>query len=324
MDKKLTTFFALVIIVAFIGYMIYDSVKPAERTEIASSGPGPEEPAEMWKVEKDVAAPEGILKAVSVGEDGKVYAGGNSFIACFDRDLNRIWAIDPGFTVSALAVRGDTIIAATAEQLMVLDKNGRVLGEWGPFEEKCMITSVAINNRYVAFSDAANRIVFVLDRKGAVVSMMGQNNDQFIVPSPYFDVALDGSDNLYVANTGHRRLETRKISGEVIAQFGEPGTAPEAFCGCCNPAHFTIAPGGFITAEKGINRIKVMTGDGKFREYVSSADRFMASVPLDIATYDGIVLYAANPADSKLYMFIRKYVELQKICLWIDLYLQKN
>jgi hypothetical protein len=306
MDKKLTTFFSLVIIVAFIGYMIYDSVRPAERTEPVSRQQRPDEPAEIWRVEKSVPVTEGRLKAVAAGDDGLIYAGGHSFISCFDRDLNKVWTSDPGFSVTALAVRGDSIIACTAEQVMVLDRQGRLLEEWGPFEEKSVITSVAVNNRYIAFSDAGNKIVFVLDRKGVVVSMMGQNNDQFIVPSPYFDVALDGSDNLYVANTGHRRIETRKISGEIIAQFGEPGTAPEAFCGCCNPAHFTLAPGGLITAEKGINRIKLMTADGEFREYISSADRFMASVPLDVSTSDGVALYAANPADSKLYMFVRK------------------
>ena len=45
-------------------------------------------------------------------------------------------------------------------------------------------------------------------------------------------------DNIYVANTGHRRIETRGIDGATISYFGEPGTAPDAFCGCCNPAHF--------------------------------------------------------------------------------------
>ena len=67
----------------------------------------------------------------------------------------------------------------------------------------------------------------------------------------------------YVANTGHRRIETRSLDGELISYFGEPGMAPGAFCGCCNPAHFIVIPDGFITAEKGINRIKILGQEGR-------------------------------------------------------------
>jgi hypothetical protein len=32
----------------------------------------------------------------------------------------------------------------------------------------------------------------------------------------------------------------------------------------------------------------------------------LASIPLDLASLDGTTIYAANPADSKLYIFKRK------------------
>jgi hypothetical protein len=149
-------------------------------------------------------------------------------------------------------------------------------------------------------------MIVILDKQGRVSRLIGQKDGQFILPSPYFDVALDGTDNLIVANTGHRRIETRTIQGRMTSYFGEPGMAPGAFCGCCNPAHFIITPDGFITAEKGINRIKVLDKKGDFVEFVSSENKFVPSVPLDLASADGKTLYAANPADSKLYVFTRK------------------
>ena len=85
-----------------------------------------------------------------------------------------------------------------------------------------------------------------------------------------------------------------------------PGTAPEAFCGCCNPAHFVLTKDGFITAEKGINRIKLITNEGKFVEFVSSENKFIPSIPLDLAATDGNTIFAANPADGKLYVFKRR------------------
>jgi hypothetical protein len=92
----------------------------------------------------------------------------------------------------------------------------------------------------------------------------------------------------------------------MIEQFGGTGTAPEFYCGCCNPAHFTLFPGGFITAEKGINRIKILNNKGEFVEFISSVNKFTPSIPIDVASLDGKIIYGANPADSKVYVFNKK------------------
>jgi hypothetical protein len=189
---------------------------------------------------------------------------------------------------------------------MVLDLKGKVLGEWGPFEDSSIITSITSNRKYVAFADAGNKMVFVLDKGGEVKKMIGQNDKQFEIPSPYFDVALDNEDNLFTANTGRHRVETRSIDGVVKSYFGEPGTAPGRFCGCCAPPHFALIPEGFVTSEKGINRIKILDKKGEFVEFVNSHNNFIKSVPLDLASADGKTIFAAYPADSKLYVFERK------------------
>jgi hypothetical protein len=67
-----------------------------------------------------------------------------------------------------------------------------------------------------------------------------------------------------------------------------------------------LIPGGYITAEKGLNRIKILGSKGEFIEAVSFSNKFIPSVPLDVASADGSIIYAANPADSKLYSFKRK------------------
>jgi DNA-binding beta-propeller fold protein YncE len=208
--------------------------------------------------------------------------------------------------VSSLSFFGDSIYASTMDMVLVIDNEGKLLKEWGPFESNSIITSVSANKSQIAFADAGNKTIFILDKGGEVKRMIGGNDGQFIVPSPYFDVALDSAGFIYVANTGHRRVETRGIDGATISYFGEPGTAPDAFCGCCNPAHFLKTKTGYITAEKGINRIKILGESGEFIEFVSSENDFSPSVPLDIASFDGNTIYAANPFDSKLYVFKRK------------------
>jgi hypothetical protein len=306
MNKKFVAVFAVLIILIFIAYMVFDSVRPEDSgtsTVIkASDKPLPD----AWEITNEFQVDEGSLKTVAVSSDGNIYLGGSSFVSGFDKDLRLKWNLDTPAPVTSLSCSGDTIFASTMELILVISSSGVIRDEWGPFEDSAIITSVSANKSSVAFADAGNKMLFILDKKGNVKKMIGQNDGQFVVPSPYFDVALGNENTLFVANTGHRRVETRTMDGVLKSYFGEPGTAPGAFCGCCNPANFVLIPGGFITAEKGINRIKILNNAGEFVEFVSSDNKFTPSIPLDIASADGKTIYAANSADSKLYIFTRK------------------
>jgi hypothetical protein len=306
MNKKWATIAIITVILVFLGFIVYDVAFKGEdggKVPVAVEKPAD---IDMWKAIRVFEPGLGKLKAVAVTQSGNILLGGDSFAACFDVEFQLKWNIKTESPVTALSESGDTIYASTQESILVINPKGEITNEWGPFEDKAIITSVACNNSYVAFADAGNRRVFILDKKGEVRYMAGQSGEPFVLPSPYFDVALGKDNTLYVANTGHRRIELRNINGSVISFFGEPGTAPGAFCGCCNPAHFILVPGGFVTAEKGINRIKVLNEKGEFTEFVSSVNDFLAPLPLDIASADGKTIYGANPADNKVYVFVRK------------------
>jgi hypothetical protein len=306
MNKKFALLFSVLVIVVFIGYMIFDSVRPENTTNSNEKTGDVKILPDSWKVTNEFKVKEGTLKAVTVSPSGNIYLGGDSFISCYDHGLKLLWNIKTSAPVTSLCFFRDTVYATTMELVMVLNSRGEIKNEWGPFEKNSIITSVSANESFVAFADAGNKMVFILDKGGEVKKMVGQNDGQFVIPSAYFDVALGADNNLFVANTGNRRVETRDINGNIRSYFGEAGLAPEAFCGCCNPAHFILIPGGFVTAEKGINRIKILNSKGEFVEFVSSKNDFVASVPLDLASADGKTIYAANPSDSKLYIFARK------------------
>jgi hypothetical protein len=306
MNKKIAALFSVLIIIVFIGYMVFDTSKSKRPENSTSAVEGIIYSDSNWKISEEFKVKEGTLKTVTVSQSGDIYLGGESFVSGYDKDLRLKWNLKTPSTVTSLSCSGDTVFASTSELILVISSSGSIKNEWGPFEDNAIITSVTSNKSSVAFADAGNKMLFILDKKGDVKKLIGQNDGQFVIPSPYFDVALGSDNSLFVANTGHRRVETRTIDGELKSYFGEPGTAPEAFSGCCNPAHFTLIPGGFITAEKGINRIKILSNTGKFVEFVSSKNKFLPSVPLDLASGDGITIYAANPADSKLYIFTRK------------------
>jgi hypothetical protein len=306
MNKNVAAFFSVLIILAFIGYMIFDTVRPEgsanNKAEAKEGKPLPD----AWDVSGEIKANEGPLTSVTVSPAGIIYLGGDSYVSCYDKDLKQIWSIKTPYPVTSLSNYGDTIFASTMQIILIISSEGKIMDEWGPFEDKEFITSISSNKSYVAIADAVNKMIFVLDKKGVVTKLIGQNDGQFVVPSPYFDVALGSDNSLVVANAGRRRVETRNIEGDLKGYFGEPGTAPEAFCGCCNPSHLTIIPEGFVTAEKGINRIKILSKTGEFVEFVTSKNKFLPSVPLDLASADGKTIYAANPSDGKLYIFTRK------------------
>jgi hypothetical protein len=303
--KKYYAYFSLLVILAFMTYIVYDSVKPVKEPaepdykELRNAGY-----KDRWFIRNEVFIRKG-LKAVAVSDSGEIFLGGTSFLSCYDRNLNKNWEIGFPADISALAVFGDTIYATSDELVYVLGKDGKIKAEWGPYDEGSLFTSVSANRRFVAVADAGNKIVFIIRKDGEVYSMTGHFGEKLHIPSPYFDVALTADNLLIMANTGNYRIETRTLEGNLLSSFGNSGMKPEGFCGCCNPAHFAMIPHGFVTAEKGINRIKILDFAGEFLELVSSVNNFTASVPLDVASYDGKTIYCANPADSKLYVFNR-------------------
>ncbi len=306
MNKKLVGIFSLMIILAFIGYIIYDAVTSRSGSPASSTSAGGITPEDKWIVSQEIKSTDGPLLSVAVGRNGEIFLGGDAYVSCLGQDLSKLWSLKTEAGIKAISVYGDTIFAASGENIYLVSTGGKLIDEWGPYDANGLITSISVNKNYVAFADAGIKTIFVLDKKGEVHSMMGQTDKNFVIPSPYFDVALSSEGILYAANTGHRRIETWTTDGKLLEYFGEPGTAPGAFCGCCNPAHFAVIPQGFVTAEKGINRIKILGQSGEFREFVSANNEFTASVPLDVASTDGITIYAANSENSKLYVFKRK------------------
>ena len=87
-----------------------------------------------------------------------------------------------------------------------------------------------------------------------------------VIPSPYFDVVMAPDGLLRAVNPGAHRIEAYTVDGHREFFWGESGLQIERFCGCCNPANFTMtADGRYVTAEKGIPRVKVYSPDGYFQ-----------------------------------------------------------
>ncbi|MCU0461197.1 MAG: hypothetical protein MUF36_04165 [Bacteroidales bacterium] len=306
MNRKWSTVTIIILLMVFISYIVVDVALKEEKITAPASPAALTGIDDRWFVSMVFDPGKGQLSSVAITGKGDILLGGESFITCYDPDFKLLWEYKTGMPVTALSASGQNIYAAANGIILLLNIAGEKKEEWGPFESNAVITSLSSDEKNVAFADAVNKSVFILDKQGQVKSLIGKSTDPFTIPSLYFDVVLGGNNTVYVANTGNKRIEKRNFDGKILDSFGTSGSEPDAFCGCCNPAHFTPMERGFVTAEKGINRIKVISDKGGFIEFVSSVNSFVPPLPLDIASVDGKVIYGANPADSKLYVFKKK------------------
>jgi ligand-binding sensor domain-containing protein len=173
--------------------------------------------------------------------------------------------------------------------VVMYDANGKLIKRWNSFGENSVITSMAVSGENVYVADAGNRIVYQCNTNGQLEQKIGEKDEHkgvpgFVIPSPYFDVALDDRGFLWVANTGRHVFENYTQDGSLRTSWGVTSFKIEGFSGCCNPAHFAILDdNSFVTSEKGMPRIKLYDQHGQFSGVVAAPGSFSGSLAPDIA-----------------------------------------
>jgi hypothetical protein len=307
MNRKFAGIVSISLIVICIGYIIYDIATGKSDSKVLTPTETESHSIETnWLIDSEFFVDIGKLSSIAITDNDLILCAGDSFLACYDIEFNLLWQQAVDESIYALAESEGVIYAAGHEEIMVFDSTGQLLEKWGPYDDGALLTGISANQNYVAFADAGNQLVFVTDKRGALKSIVGHPGNQFIIPSAYFDVIISDYDTLIIANTGKRNIEFRTIKGDLIRSIGEEGDEFENFCGCCNPSHIDILPdGNIVTAEKGINRLKITRPDGSFLEPVAQPEHFAASIPLDISVSREGLIYGANRKDSKIYVFKR-------------------
>jgi hypothetical protein len=215
------------------------------------------------------------VRGLAVGPDDSIHVAGDRAIVVFDADGNKQRKIDVEHEPRCLAVAGadaaspGTIYSAAADRVVELAPDGSVAGRWPALGDKALVTSVAVSGDDVFVADAGNKIVLRYDASGNLIGRIGgrdpkRNVPGFAITSPYFDLAVSPDGLLRVVNPRRLRIEAYTFDGDLESHFGEGGAGLDAFFGCCNPSHFAVlADGRFVTAEKGVARLKVYSAEGK-------------------------------------------------------------
>ena len=193
---------------------------------------------------------------------------------------------------------------------MMIARDGKLTVWPGP-AEKAYLTSIDADIWYVYVADAGSRRIWRYRKEGGDPLEIGKKDwangvRGFNIPSPFFDIAISRADgSLWAVNPGFHALENYRPDGMPLTSWESSGMRIEGFSGCCNPAHFALLPdGGFVTAEKGLPRVKIHNVDGSLRCVVAAPDRFDEDAEgLDVAVGEDGKIYVLDPGRNQVRVF---------------------
>jgi len=232
-------------------------------------------------------------RAIAVDSAPRIYVAGDKAIRIFDDTGALSGTIAIGGAPRCLAVASDGLVyVGVGDHVEVYNGSAKRIAVWQSPGESAILTSIALSKAGDVFvADAGNRIVIRYDRTGTEINRIGKKDTErnvpgFVIPSPYFDVAVPRDGMLRVVNPGRLRVETYTFNGDFEFSWGKPSVKIEGFCGCCNPVNIAILPDdGFVTCEKGLNRVKVYDHDGRFRGVVAGPRQLAPDLALDICRF---------------------------------------
>jgi len=276
--------------------------------------------------EEAAAIPTGMdePRGIAVGGEGVIVVAGDKAVRLFADDGKSTGEFETPEAPQAVAATtgkvGLGIYLAMKDHVEMYTPDGKQHDVWEKAGPNALFTSIALSATSIFVADAGNRMV--LRYRGyreegpfrrQIASRIGEKDDArgipgFVVPSPYFDVAVGPQNTLWVANPGRRRIERYTFDGNLVSAWGKASPKIEGFCGCCNPTHIAVLPGGgLVTSEKGLARVKTYTAQGDLVSVVAPPAAFSeGTVGLDVAADSQGRILVLDPVARKVRVFVKK------------------
>ena len=256
---------------------------------------------EIGQISVKMTEPRGL----AVDGEGRIYVVGDRRLIVYGGDGSPVMRVElEEAPTSIAAAESGLLYLGLTDHVEVYGREGNREAVWVDLGEKSIITSIAVGNtpdgEVVCVADAGNRQILKFDPFGRLASIHGD----FLIPSPYFDVAVESDGTVWAADTGRHRLRSFSAEGEPLSSWGKPSAGVEGFCGCCNPAHFVLlSDGGFVTAEKGLPRVKLYDRVGKFAGLVADPAVFSETDGMDLAVGPKGLVYVLDKFDRTVRLF---------------------
>ncbi|MBD3374097.1 hypothetical protein GF406_03595 [candidate division KSB1 bacterium] len=249
--------------------------------------------------------------ALAIGPNDNLFVGGDEMWIDLD-SLGRAKSLNPcGVSPTAMAVdEQGNLYLALVDHIQIFSPEKIKIGHWDSMGERSVMTSIALADDALFAADPGNMTVWKFGMDGTLLQQVAQNDPDngvpsLVIPSINMDVAMDPDGHLWVVNPGRHLLENFTVDGDFRTMWGESAMTIEGFCGCCNPTHIAIrSDGSFVTAEKGIPRIKVYNTIGQLTAVVADAGQFNPdALGLDLVIDSQDRVYVLDPSRHQIRVF---------------------
>jgi len=254
------------------------------------------------------------LKAIAIDAHDNVYVTGLEKVIVYDSKGDVKKEINFGDTAYAITISPENeIYLGVRNHIEVWDTTGILIKKWKPRNINSLITSIAINNSSVFVADFTEKNVHHYNRAGKWLKNIAEKDADkgipgIVLPSPYFDILWGRDNELWVANPGRHSLEAYDDKGNLISSFTKASMDVDGFCGCCNPSNIAmLSDGCFVTAEKALERVKVLSPEGDLKYVVAGPKDFEKGTKgLDLAVDSKDRIYVLDPVRKMIRIFTRK------------------
>ncbi len=306
-----------------------DHDPPVLRTAIGRLFKEEKNPIQLIKYKEINKIKTGLQKifAIAIDSNDRIYIAGDKSIRIFDDKGNILSEIKlPDFATCLTVADNGNIYLGMKDHIEIYDQQGKSISKWNSLGKNAVITSIAVYGDDVFVADAAGKIVQRYNLSGKFINSIGKRDPDkgiagFIIPSPYFDLAVASDGLLRVVNPGAHKMEAYDFDGNPKFSWGETAVDIRGFSGCCNPVNFSILPDGrFVTCEKGIPRVKIYNAKGIFESVVAGAENFAKTVgiynpalggddatkALDVAVDSKSRILILDPVEKTIRIFVSK------------------
>lgn len=254
------------------------------------------------------------IHGISIDKADNIYITGKGKVAVFDGQYAPKTSFKIDSEAKCIAIGEDgKIYLGIQDHIEVFEPNGKLVKSWNAVNNKSIITSIAISEKYIYVADAGNRIVYQYKKDGDLVKEIGRKNPEkgilgFVIPSPYFDLLIGREGELWVVNPGRHALESYNENGDQISSWAKASMGIDGFCGCCNPSNIAmLSNGSFVTSEKAIERVKVHLPNGDFKCVVATPENFESGTKgIDLAVDSKDNIYVLDPVKNIVSVFEQK------------------
>lgn len=202
--------------------------------------------------------------------NGSIYIGTKNEISVYGMsgELQDKYAVPAD--MRDLTVYDGNVYALYATRIEVYGAHGDKVRTIDACSETSDYNSLTVFDGGIFVTDASNKNICKYTLDGTLARFITSPSG-FVVPSYCFGIT-NMNGKVYCSNPGRHKIEQYTAEGEFISSFGETGTAPGRFSGCCNPVIITPANNGeILTSEKGVPRISCYEGSGHFRSVLLDA-----------------------------------------------------